>query len=128
MNTYIYIFGTSCNRFTPGLTVDGYKSRVNIVPVNRAGIRKASGFGGNEPKGVARWFARATIYVARYEKCRGRERKADYAYFLKGYGAPPSFPSLSRSVSVPGSRNTFFFLTVNIIVEMLGSFERFKFG
>lgn len=94
MNTYIYIFGTSCNRFTPGLTVDGYKSRVNIVPVNRAGIRKASGFGGNEPKGVARWFARATIYVARYEKCRGRERKADYAYFLKGYGA---FFSLSFS-------------------------------
>lgn len=95
------------------------------MPVNRAGIRKASGFGGNEPKGVARWFARATIYVARYEKCRGRERKADYAYFLKDYEAP-SFPSLS--VSVPGSRNTFFFLTVNIIVEMLGSFERFKFG
>ena len=59
------------------------------MPVNRAGIRKASGFGGNEPKGVARWFARATIYVARYEKCRGarEERKADYAYFLKGYGA-----------------------------------------
>lgn len=112
MNIYIYIFGTSCNRFTPGLTVDGYKSRVNIVPVNRAGIRKASGFGGNEPKGVARWFARATIYVARYEKCRGarEERKADYAYFLKGYGASSfllsrserkNFREMNRNINIP---------------------------
>lgn len=107
MNTYIYIFGTSCNRFTPGLTVDGYKSRVNIVPVNRAGIRKASGFGGNEPKGVARWFARATIYVARYEKCRGEREKGRLRVLSKRlWGA--AFFSLSFSFCLrPGIEKHF---------------------
>lgn len=74
-NKYGYIFGASCNRFTPGLTVDGYKSRVNIVPVNRAGSERPRGSVATSRKGLHGGLHVPLFTLAKYEKCRGRGRQ-----------------------------------------------------
>lgn len=68
-------FGASHRRFTRGLTVDGYKSRVNIVPVNSAGSERALGFD-SESEGVVVPVVCTCRYLRRDTK-RERGRKMD---------------------------------------------------
>lgn len=65
-------FGASYRRFTRGLTVDGYKSRVNIVPVNSAGSERALGFDSSESEGVV-----PVVCTCRYLRREIRKEKGE---------------------------------------------------
>lgn len=65
-------FGASYRRFTRGLTVDGYKSRVNIVPVNSAGSERALGFDSSESEGVV-----PAVCTCRYLRREMRKEKGE---------------------------------------------------
>lgn len=59
-------------RFTRGLTVDGYKSRVNIVPVNSAGSERALGFDSSDLEGVV-----PAVCTCRYLRREIRKEKGE---------------------------------------------------
>lgn len=65
-------FGASYRRFTRGLTVDGYKSRVNIVPVNSVGSERALGFDSSESEGVV-----PAVCTCRYLRREIRKEKGE---------------------------------------------------
>jgi len=65
-------FGASYRRFTRGLTVDGYKSRVNIVPVNSVGSERALGFDSSDSEGVV-----PAVCTCRYLRREIRKEKEE---------------------------------------------------